>query len=89
VTQRKSPWRDPHLRFFNFASLEAMLAEGGLNTLRAGGLECQFLRVAGVNRMLGRGKSLVDAPLAAIGRTWPALLARRCIALATPQLSAT
>lgn len=89
VTQRASPWRDPHLRFFNFRSFEAMLTEGGLRTVRAGGLECQFLRVAGADRILGRGKSSVDTPLAAIGRKWPSLLARRCIALATPQVSAT
>lgn len=84
VTQRASPWRDPHLRFFNFASVGAMLAEGGLRVVRSGGLECQFLRIAGVDRMLGRGKSAFDAPLTAIGRRWPSLLARRCIVLATP-----
>jgi len=84
VTQRASPWRDPHLRFFNFGSIEAMLAEGGLRTVRTGGLECQFLRVHGAERVLG-SKSWLDAPLSAIGRAWPSLLARRCIVLATPQ----
>lgn len=89
VTQRAFPWRDPHLRFFNFSSFGAMLRESGLRTLRAGGLECQFLRIAGVDRVLGRGKSPLDAPLSAIGRRWPSLLARRCIVLATPQSPAT
>ena len=84
VTQRAFPWRDPHLRFFNGRSLVAMLAESGLRTVKSGGLECQFLRILGAERMLG-GKSWVDAPLAAIGSKWPSLLARRCIALATPQ----
>jgi methionine biosynthesis protein MetW len=84
MTQRAFPWRDPHLRFFNFASIAAMLDEGGLDTVREGGLECQFLRIAGTNRMLGR-KSWLDAPLSAIGRRWPSLLARRCIVLATPK----
>jgi methionine biosynthesis protein MetW len=89
VTQRAYPWRDPHLRFFNFVSVGAMLAESGLKTVRMGGLECQFLRIAGIDRVLGRGKSSLDAPLAAIGRRWPSLLARRCIVLATPQVAAT
>jgi methionine biosynthesis protein MetW len=89
VTQRAMPWRDPHLRFFNFRSFAAMLAEGGLKTVKAGGLECQFLRIAGVDQALGSGKSLLDAPFAAIGRAWPSLLARRCIVLATPQAAAT
>lgn len=84
VTQRAYPWRDPHLRFFNFASIEAMLAEGGLTTVRDGGLECQFLRVAGAGRVLGRGTSWIDRPLTALGRKWPSLLARRCVVLATP-----
>jgi len=85
ITQRATPWRDPHLRFFNFSSFKAMLAEGGLRTVRAGGLECQFLRIVGVERVLGRGNSLIDAPVSAIGRRWPSMLARRCIVLATPQ----
>jgi len=84
VTQRAFPWRDPHLRFFNGRSLVAMLADSGLRTVKSGGLECQFLRVRGAERMLG-GKSWVDGPLAAIGSKWPSMLARRCIALATPQ----
>jgi len=84
VTQRAFPWRDPHLRFFNLRSMEAMLHESGLRTVRAGGLECQFLRIHGADRVLGR-KSWLDAPLTAIGRRWPGLLARRCIVLATPQ----
>jgi methionine biosynthesis protein MetW len=84
VTQRAFPWRDPHLRFFNGKSLVAMLAESGLRTVKSGGLECQFLRIRGADRMLG-GKSWVDAPLEAIGRKWPSMLARRCIVLATPQ----
>ena len=87
VTQRAYPWRDPHLRFFTFASMAAMLAEGGLRTVKVGGLECQFLRVAGADRMLGR-KAWIDRPLSAIGRAWPSLLARRCIVLATPAESA-
>jgi methionine biosynthesis protein MetW len=85
VTQRASPWRDPHLRFFNFASIGAMLAEGGLQVVRSGGLECQFLRIAGVDAILGRKKSPLDAFVSAIGGKWPSLLARRCIVLATPQ----
>jgi methionine biosynthesis protein MetW len=84
VTQRAFPWRDPHLRFFNARSLIAMLAESGLRTVKSGGLECQFLRIRGAQQMLG-GTSWVDAPLSAIGRRWPSLLARRCIVLATPQ----
>jgi SAM-dependent methyltransferase len=83
VTQRAFPWRDPHLRFFNFASIEAMLDESGLKVVKAGGLECQFLRIAGTDRLLGR-KSWIDGPLSALGRAWPSLLARRCIVLATP-----
>ena len=83
VTQRAFPWRDPHLRFFTLTSIEAMLAESGLRVVKAGGLECQFLRIAGTDQMLGR-KSFLDRPLAAIGRLWPSLLARRCIVLATP-----
>jgi methionine biosynthesis protein MetW len=85
VTQRAYPWRDPHLRFFTFSSIAAMLAEGGLSLVRMGGLECQFLRIAGAERVIGRGKSWLDAPLSAIGRAWPSLLARRCIVLATPR----
>jgi methionine biosynthesis protein MetW len=85
VTQRAFPWRDPHLRFFNLASIEAMLAEGGLTVVRKGGLECQFLRVAGAQRVFGRGKSWLDSPLSALGRAWPSLLARRCVVLATPR----
>ena len=84
VTQRAFPWRDPHLRFFNFSSMKAMLAESGLRTVKNGGLECQFLRIRGANRVLG-GKSWLDAPISAIGRRWPSMLARRCIVLATPQ----
>jgi hypothetical protein len=82
VTQRAYPWRDPHLRFFNFRSFVAMLSEGGLTLVRKGGLECQFLRIAGAGRAFGR-KSWLDKPIAAIGRAWPSLLARRCIVLAT------
>jgi 2-polyprenyl-3-methyl-5-hydroxy-6-metoxy-1,4-benzoquinol methylase len=84
VTQRATPWRDPHLRFFNGKSLVAMLADSGLRTVKSGGLECQFLRIHGAQKMLG-GKSWVDGPLAAIGSMWPSMLARRCIVLATPQ----
>lgn len=83
VTQRAFPWRDPHLRFFTFRSIAAMLAESGLRVVRDGGLECQFLRIAGTDRVLGR-KSWIDRPVAAIGRSWPSLLARRCVVLATP-----
>ncbi len=84
MTQRLAPWRDPHIRFFNPRTFAALLNEGGLEIVRAGGLECQFLRIAGVDRMLG-SKSLLDKPLEAIGRRWPSLLARRCIALVTPR----
>ncbi|MBA2686165.1 MAG: methyltransferase domain-containing protein [Gemmatimonadaceae bacterium] len=83
VTQRAFPWRDPHLRFFTFTSIEAMLAEGGLRTVKDGGLECQFLRIAVADKMLGR-KSWIDKPITALGRMWPSLLARRCVVLATP-----
>lgn len=82
VTQRASPWRDPHLRFLSIRSVRAMLATGGFEVVRSGGLECQFLRVAGVNRLFGRGHSWMDTPFEAVGRAWPSLLARRCIVLA-------
>ena len=88
VTQRAAPWRDPHIRFFNFGTFAAMLNEGGLKVVRSGGLECQFLRIAGLDGMLG-SKSPLDRPLEAIGRRWPSLLARRCIALTTPKPAST
>ena len=84
VTQRAAPWRDPHLRFFTFRSIRAMLEQSGLAMVRVGGLECQFLRIAGVGRLFGRGRSFVDAPIEALGRAWPTLLARRCIVLSQP-----
>jgi methionine biosynthesis protein MetW len=84
VTQRACPWRDPHLRFFSFRTMAAMLAEGGLAVVRAGGLECQFLRVAGIDRFFRTAGSRLNAPFEAVGRAWPSMLARRCIVLATP-----
>jgi methionine biosynthesis protein MetW len=82
VTQRAYPWRDPHVRFLTFRSVRAMLVEAGLVVQRAGGLECQFMRVAGVGRLFGRTHTFVDAPFEAVGRAWPSLLARRCVVLA-------
>ncbi len=84
VTQRAAPWRDPHLRFFNRRSFSAMLAKGGLASVQAGGLECQFLRIAGIGRLFGEKHSWMDSPFEALGRAWPSLLARRCIVLAAP-----
>jgi len=81
-TQRATPWRDPHLRFFNFRSIAAMTEEGGMSVIRRGGLECQFLRVAGVERLFGAKRTWLDAPFETIGAAWPSLLARRCIVLA-------
>lgn len=83
VTQRAYPWRDPHVRFLSFRSMRAMLVEAGLVVLRTGGLECQFLRVAGVGRLFGRTHTLADAPFEAVGRAWPSMLARRCVVLAS------
>jgi len=83
VTQRAYPWRDPHVRFLTLRTMRAMLEQSELVVLRMGGLECQFLRIAGVGRLFGRAHSWADAPLAAVGRAWPSLLARRCVVLAS------
>jgi len=83
LTQRQAPWRDPHIRFFNQRSLRRLLESVGFRIDRAGGLETQFLDVAGL------APALAWSPLGPLrtalrhaGRWWPHLLARRCIVLA-------
>ncbi|MEJ7811817.1 MAG: methyltransferase domain-containing protein [Gemmatimonadaceae bacterium] len=83
VTQRRYPWRDPHLRFFNSQTLRSMLTDVGFRVERHGGLEQQFLRVAGLERIFAsRAARPLDALLRRVGGRFHSLLARRCVALA-------
>jgi methionine biosynthesis protein MetW len=83
VTQRRYPWRDPHLRFFNPRSLRRVLTDVGFTVERQNGLETQFLRVSGLERLYSIGAVRVIEPLLRrVGRRFYPLLARRCVALA-------
>ena len=83
LTQRRSPWNDPHLRVFNHRSLTAMLTTVGYLPLRVGGLETQFLHVAGLAPIFRfRLTRPLSAVLERLGAVAPRLLARRCVILA-------
>jgi len=82
VTERRYPWRDPHLRFFNSLSLRNMLLDAGFVIKRQGGLETQFLEVAGLKRILQlKVTDPVQSVLRRIGSRFYTLLARRCVIL--------
>ncbi len=83
VTQRRYPWRDPHLRFFNSLALEALLRDTGFSILASGGAESQFLEVEGLE-LLSRPwtRRHLDPLLRRLGARFPQLLSRRCVVLA-------
>lgn len=83
VTQHRYPWRDPHLRFFNSSSLRNMLLDTGFIVEGQGGLETQFLEVAGLQRIFRSEATRSAQPiLRRVGRRFYTLLARRCVILA-------
>jgi methionine biosynthesis protein MetW len=83
ATQRRYPWRDPHLRFFNSLSLRNMLLEANFVIVRQGGLETQFLNVAGLQRVFkAEPARTIQSALQRVGSHFYTLLARRCIILA-------
>ncbi len=77
----QAPWRDPHIRFFNRASLARMLDQGGFESVDVRGHGGAFLRDLPALRRLGRGH--VSRAYLALERWVPALFASRLHAVAT------
>jgi hypothetical protein len=83
ITRDRYPWRDPHLRFFNSLSLRNMLLDTGFVIEKQGGLETQFLGVAGLDRIFRyRATRPAQSILRRVGRRFYTLLAQRCVILA-------
>lgn len=79
---RSQPWRSPHIRFFNPASLEQMLRHSGFDQVEVRGLVgASFLEtIPGLRRFAGDVPSLVYQ---AVARARPAIVATGLIAIAT------
>jgi len=77
----EAPWRDPHIRFFNRASMGRMLDQSGFATVDVRGHGGAFLRDLPGLRRLGRGN--VSRGYAGLERLCPALCASRLHAIAS------